>query len=237
MMDEIPTDNPTRIRAMFAGIARRYDLNNRLHSLGLDVRWRRRAVRAGGPAADRRVLDAACGAGAMAAEWLRAGAAEVVALDFCPEMLAVGARRLGDGGGRLRWRRGDVTALPLADATFDIASMGFGLRNVPDRPAALAELRRVLRPGGRLVVLEFAGGAPSGWVHRLLRWQMRRVMPHTAGRLAGGRPEAYRYLDRSVRGFPTPEALGGELAAAGFADVRIRRLSFGLTAIHLARRV
>ena len=134
---------------MFARIAGRYDLNNRLHSLWRDQAWRREAVRAGGASRGDRVLDAACGTGDLAGLFARAGAGQVVGVDFCPEMLDAARRKFPRE--RIRWLPGDATALPLGDGEFDVVSIAFGIRNIADPSLALAEFRRVLRPGGRLL--------------------------------------------------------------------------------------
>ena len=218
---------------MFAGIAGRYDLNNRLHSLWCDQLWRRAAVRAAGLAGGGAVLDVACGTGDLAALFQRAGAGRVVGLDFCEEMLAVARRRFAGRG--ITWTCGDATALPFADETFDVVSIAFGIRNVADPVRALAEFRRVLRPGGRLVVLEFdrPGGGVLG---PLVRLYLDRIMPRTAAALAGDRAGAYAYLQSSVKAFWSAGELAGAIRSAGLAEVRTRRLTLGIAALHSGRR-
>lgn len=232
-MGEISADHPDEIRRMFARIARRYDLNNRLHSLWLDQRWRRRAVGAAELAGGERVLDVACGTGDLAGLFRRAGAGAVVGVDFCEEMLAVARRRLRGRG--IEWLLADATALPVPDASFDVVSIAFGLRNIADRSAALAEFARVLRPGGRLVVLEF-DRPRSGAIAAAVRFYLDRVMPRTAAAIAAERGGAYDYLHRSVRAFPPAQAIARELRRAGFAEVTTRRLTFGIAALHRGQR-
>ncbi|HYE03728.1 MAG TPA: bifunctional demethylmenaquinone methyltransferase/2-methoxy-6-polyprenyl-1,4-benzoquinol methylase UbiE [Phycisphaerales bacterium] len=224
-------DKPQRVRAMFASIAHRYDLNNRLHSLGLDRRWRRVAARAAGVGPGDRVLDAACGTGDLTLELARARPREVVGVDFTPEMLELARRKLAarpaDPRTTVSFRAGDALALDFPDASFDAATIGFGLRNVAEPVRALAELARVLRPGGRVVVLEFT--TPPG---RLARWvnavYCRRVMPVTATLIAHDRTGAYRYLPASVATFMDPPTVCAALRDAGFLEVAFRPLTLGI---------
>lgn len=222
-----------RVHAMFEAIARRYDLNNRLHSFGRDVAWRRAAVRAARLGPEAEVLDVACGTGDLSAALHAAGAGRVVGVDFSQAMLdlAIAKSRRLRGPGRIEYRLGDAMRLEWPDASFDAVTIAFGLRNVADPTRALREFRRVLRPGGRLVVLEFS--EPRA---RLLRWMNRlyteRVMPITATLVSGDRSGAYRYLPRSVRTFPDPVALSTAISDAGFADVARTPLTFGVCTIH-----
>lgn len=224
-------DKPTKVRAMFAAIAPKYDLNNRLHSLWQDQMWRRYAVRQAAVKPTDRVLDVACGTGDLTEAFARGGAAEVAGLDFTAEMLDVARvkapRNLGPLAGRVRYQQGDAQALPFGDAEFDVVSIAFGIRNVQDPAKALREFRRVLRPGGRLVVLEFAepGLAPVRWFNDLY---CRRIMPVTATWISGDRSGAYRYLPKSVATFIPEQQFAGMLKDAGFADVRITHLSLGI---------
>ena len=211
-MGRIASDRPEEIRRMFGRIARWYDLNNRVHSLWQDQRWRRAAVRAASLGGGERVLDAACGTG---------------------DLLDLARRKFR--GEPIEWVAGDATALPAGAGEFDVVSIAFGLRNVADPAAALAEFRRVLRPGGRLVVLEF--DRPRGAVlARALRFYLDRVMPRTAAAIARDRLGAYDYLHRSVAAFLTAEQLAGAIRRAGFADVLTRRLTFGIAALHRGHR-
>ncbi|MHC4947864.1 MAG: bifunctional demethylmenaquinone methyltransferase/2-methoxy-6-polyprenyl-1,4-benzoquinol methylase UbiE [Planctomycetota bacterium] len=222
-------DKADRVRTMFGAIAHRYDLNNRLHSFGRDQAWRRRAVRLAevGPGDD--VLDVACGTGDLAEAFATAGPRSVVGLDFTPRMLDIARRkatRLAPGQ-RPEYVEGDAMALPFEDGRFDVVSIAFGIRNVDEPRRALAEFHRVLRPGGRLVILEF--GRPR---NRLLRvandLYTRRVMPITAGLLAGDRSGAYRYLPRSISTFLDPGALAAACRTVGFGDLRSIPMTFGV---------
>lgn len=225
-----------KVRRMFAAIAKRYDLNNRLHSFGRDQAWRRRAVCIAEVKPGEEVLDAACGTGDLARAFADAGAARVVGLDFTPEMLAIARQKESRGGGRRRpveYVEGDAMALPFSDGSFDVVSIAFGIRNVADPARALREFRRVLRPSGRLVVLEFS--RPRG---RLLRsvhdWYTNVVMPRTASWIAGDRSGAYRYLPRSVRTFLDPGSLTRAVLDVGFSCVSATPMTFGVCVCYRA---
>lgn len=224
-------DKPAKVRAMFAAIARSYDLNNRLHSFGRDQAWRRFAVRHAGLAPSDRVLDVACGTGDLTEAFARAGAAEVIGLDFTAEMLDIARdkapRRLGPDAGRVRYLQGDAQQLPFEDRSFEVVSIAFGIRNVQDPMRALREFRRVLRPGGRLVVLEFAEPrwAPVRWINNVYT---RRIMPVTATLISGDRSGAYRYLPKSVETFASEAQFVRSMADAGFEAATVHRLTFGV---------
>lgn len=231
-------DKAARVQRMFGAIARRYDLNNRLHSFGLDRCWRARAVREAGVTSESDVLDVACGTGDLSLAFIRAGARQVIGADFTPQMLDLArdkARRRGALGERLRFEHGDAMNLEYSDASFDIVSIAFGLRNVSDPPRALTEFRRVLRPGGRLVVLEFS--RPR---NRLVRagndFYTRRVMPLTATLIARDRSGAYRYLPRSVETFPEGNDLLDLIRRAGFTSTRAVPLTMGVCTISIGQR-
>ncbi len=211
---------------MFDRVAPRYDLANTVLSLGQDARWRRATAEAADPEGAE-VLDVAAGPGNVAAELLRRGATAVTALDLSFEMLRAGARR---ADGRLTWVNGDALALPFADATFDAVTISFGLRNTTDPRAALAEFARVLRPGGRLVVCEFADPTwpPFRTVYRRY---LLGALPRVAGLVSSDAP-AYRYLAESILAWPDRGTLAGWIADAGFTDVRVRDLSGGIVALH-----
>jgi demethylmenaquinone methyltransferase/2-methoxy-6-polyprenyl-1,4-benzoquinol methylase len=219
---------------MFGDIAPRYDLLNRLLSLGQDGRWRRRAVGLFGPEL-RCVLDVAAGTGDLALAWLdRRPGGLVLAADFAPEMAAVGRAKLSGRAGYLGYVLGDALALPIADGAFDGCMAAFGVRNFADLEAGLAEMARVLRPGGELVVLEFFPSR-SPLVEGIFRLYFRHLLPRL-GRRVSGHPEAYRYLPRSVEGFATREAFAALLARLGFHSIRRRELSGGIaTAFHAVR--
>lgn len=217
----LPADG---VRRMFDRIAPVYDAMNRVMTVGLDQRWRRATVREAVRPGDR-VLDACCGTGDLAVAALAAGAGSVVGLDFSEPMLER-ARRKAPGA---EFVQGDVLALPFEDGSFDAAVVGFGIRNVADLEAGLRELRRVVRPGGRLGILEIT--TPRGKLAPFYRFWFDRIVPLLGRVLPGG--EAYTYLPASVRRFPGPEALAELLAECGFANVRIRLFAGGIVALHV----
>ena len=213
---------PDAVRRMFDRIAPVYDAMNRVMTAGLDQRWRRITAEAVVRRGDR-VLDACCGTGDLAVAD-RAAGGEVTGLDFSERMLERARRKAP----ALEWVRGDLLTLPFADASFDAATVGFGVRNVEDLDRALAELRRVLRPGGRLGVLEIT--RPRGILAPFYRLWFDGFVPLLGKLLPGG--AAYTYLPASVRRFPGPEHLSALLAAAGFEDVRYRLFAGGIVALH-----
>jgi demethylmenaquinone methyltransferase/2-methoxy-6-polyprenyl-1,4-benzoquinol methylase len=229
-----------KVRRMFAAIAGSYDLNNRVHSLWRDQAWRRYAVRASGLKTGEAVLDVACGTGDLTEAFARAGAGSVVGLDFTQEMLDVAGRKRerldGAVAGRIRYVNGDAQALPLPDASVDVVSIAFGIRNVADPPKAVREFRRVLRPGGRLVILEF--GQPS---LAPLRWfngvYCKRLMPRTATLISGDRSGAYRYLPASVETFLSRPQMEQMMRDAGFEDVASTPLTLGICVCYVGRAV
>jgi demethylmenaquinone methyltransferase / 2-methoxy-6-polyprenyl-1,4-benzoquinol methylase len=214
------------VRSMFDRIAPVYDVMNRVMTAGLDQRWRRLTVRETVSGGDR-VLDACCGTGDLAVAARRAGAAEVVGLDFSERMLER-ARRKDPG---VEWIRGDLLLLPFEDESFDAATVGFGVRNVADLERGLAELRRVLRPGGRVGILEIT--RPRGPLRLFYKLWFDVLIPLAGKILPGGK--AYTYLPASVRRFPGPEELAALMRARGFEDVRFRRLAGGIVALHVGR--
>src|SRR5581483_11848163 len=212
------------VRRMFDRIAPVYDVMNRVMTVGLDQRWRRATVRETVRPGDR-VLDSCCGTGDLAIAARRAGAGSVVGLDFSERMLERARRKAPE----LEWIQGDVLALPFGDASFDAAVVGFGIRNVDDLAAGLRELRRVLRPGGRVGILEIT--RPEGRLAPFYRLWFDRIVPRLGRVLPGG--EAYTYLPASVRRFPGPEELAELLGEAGFTAVRFRLFAGGIVALHL----
>ena len=214
---------PDAVRTMFDRISPVYDAMNRTMTLGLDQRWRRVAANAVVRPGDR-VLDACCGTGDLALAGLRAGG-KVTGLDFSDRMLERARRK----SSRVEWVRGDLLALPFADGAFDAVTVGFGVRNVDDLERGLAELRRVLRLGGRLAILEIT--RPSGPLAPFYRLWFDRLVPLLGSALPGG--SAYTYLPASVRRFPGPDDLAVMLRATGFEDVRWRTFAGGIVALHI----
>jgi len=232
-------DKPARVRRMFAAIARSYDLNNRLHSLGLDQAWRRAAVRAARVRPGDRVLDVACGTGDLSLAFLRSPAAQVTGLDFTPEMLRLAERkraRLAPAlAARVSFLEGDALSLPFPDASFDVVSIAFGIRNVADPARALAQFARVLAPAGRLVILEF--DRPRSAPARVLSdFYCGWLMPRTASLVSRDRSGAYLYLPRSVSSFMSRDDLAALIRASGFSDLAVRTLCMGICACYAATR-
>jgi len=214
---------PDGVRSMFDRIAPVYDVMNRAMTAGLDLRWRRLAAASVVRPGDR-VLDAACGTGDLALADLRAGAAAVTGLDFSPRMLERARRKAA----AVEWIEGDVLALPFADASFDAATIGFGIRNVADLEKGLRELRRVLKPGGRLAILEIT--QPRGRLAPLLSYWFDRIVPRLGRIVPGG--AAYSYLPASVRRFPPAEELAELLRRSGFGEVSTRLLAGSIVSLH-----
>jgi demethylmenaquinone methyltransferase/2-methoxy-6-polyprenyl-1,4-benzoquinol methylase len=211
---------------MFDRISPVYDLMNRVMTAGLDRRWRRATVAAVVRPGDR-VLDACCGTGDLAVAAERAGA-RVTGLDFAPAMLERARRK----SATVEWIEGDVLALPFGDGAFDVATVGFGIRNVADLDAGLEELARVVRPGGRLGCLEIT--QPRGALRPFFRLWFDRLVPLLGRVLPGG--VAYAYLPASVRRFPGPEDLAAALERAGFGGISWRLFGGGIVALHTATR-
>jgi demethylmenaquinone methyltransferase/2-methoxy-6-polyprenyl-1,4-benzoquinol methylase len=220
------TLSPEGVRSMFDRIAPVYDLMNRAMTMGLDRRWRRLAAEAVVRPGDR-VLDAACGTGDLALADARAGG-RVTGLDFSEAMLDRALRKAPE----LDWVRGDVLALPFPDQNFDAATIGFGIRNVADLEAGLRELARVLRPGGRLAVLEIT--QPTGVLRPFFRFWFDVLVPLAGKLISGG--SAYSYLPASVRRFPGPDDLAAALGRSGFEHVSYRLLAGGIIALHVGER-
>jgi demethylmenaquinone methyltransferase / 2-methoxy-6-polyprenyl-1,4-benzoquinol methylase len=216
----LPADG---VRRMFDRIAPVYDAMNRVMTAGLDRRWRRVTVAEAVRPGDR-TLDACCGTGDLAIE-AHARGADVVGLDFSTAML----ERARGKAPSIEFVEGDMLALPFDDASFDSATVGFGVRNVEDLDAGLRELRRVLRPGGRLGILEIT--TPRGFLAPFYRVWFDRVVPLLGKVLPGG--SAYTYLPASVRRFPDVDALARLLEQTGFANVRYRTFAGGIVALHV----
>ena len=229
---------PGDVAAMFDAIAGRYDLLNDILSAGQVRLWRRAVARITGARPGERVLDLAAGTGTSSLTFTATGA-DAVACDFSLGMLRTGQAKTGagpqqSGQGRLGWVAGDAVRLPFRDGAFDAVTISFGLRNVADPGAGLAEMRRVTRPGGRLVVCEFSAItlAPADMLYRRY---LLHALPAIARRTARS-PEAYEYLAESIVDWPAQRELAGLIQAVGWSAVRWRNLSLGAVAVHVGRR-
>jgi demethylmenaquinone methyltransferase/2-methoxy-6-polyprenyl-1,4-benzoquinol methylase len=224
-----PGDKGSRVQAMFAGIAQRYDLANHLLSGGLDFLWRRKAARCAQAWKPARILDLATGSGDLA---LTLGSAcpqsAIVGADFCEPMLRVSRRK-----GLRDLVVADALALPFADGSFDLVTVAFGLRNMASWPGALQEMGRVLKPGGHVLVLDFSvPPAPLRWVYRPY---LHYVLPRIAA-LVTGKKAAYDYLGDSIETFPHGAAMCGLLEASGFAGAKWEPLTGGIVSLYTAER-
>jgi len=251
-------DKARRVRAMFEAIAPSYERVNTIFSGGRDAVWRRAAVRLARVGRDDTVLDIACGTGDFARVFAAAGASRVVGCDFAHQMLVLaacgvrqrsslrGRRRSSssrpaelDANGRpastLRWCEADALRLPFQDGSFSIAACAFGVRNFQDLAAGFSEMHRVLRPGGRVVILEFSRPANrlAGLAYEVYS---TKIMPLAASWLSGDRSGAYRYLPRSVLSFYSAEQMCARLGQAGFTDATATPLTFGVVTVYVARR-
>ena len=213
------------VQDAFARIADRYVLTNHVLSCGMDIWWRKvvtSRIKAWQPA---RLLDVASGTGDLALEiQSQCPQCEVIASDFCAEMLAHAASR-----GIAKTIVADALKLPFGDREFDVVTVAFGLRNMADYPAALREMHRVLKPGGRLVILDFS--LPNGIMRGPYRWYLHHVLPHMAGWLTGQK-DAYEYLGGSIEAFPSGKAMTGLLEFCGFGNTGFTPLSLGVVTIY-----
>jgi demethylmenaquinone methyltransferase/2-methoxy-6-polyprenyl-1,4-benzoquinol methylase len=226
-----PDKAPDRIAGMFDAIAPRYDLLNHLLSAGIDRRWRARAIASLGLTGRETVIDVCTGTADVALEARRRGAARVLGVDFAGAMLALGLRKVrAISDDRIVLVRGDAMRLPSPAGSADAATVAFGIRNVQDAAIACTELARVLRPGGRLAILEFGMPRLPG-VSALYRWYFSRVLPFI-GRRISGHTAAYSYLPASVGTFPPPAEFMALLRRAGFSDVRAVPLTFGIVYLY-----
>ncbi len=220
---------PSEVARMFDAVARRYDLTNDVLSLGQDRRWRRHVVHLAAARPGERVLDLAAGTGTSSQPFAAAGVF-VVPCDFSMGMLRVGKRHFPD----LPFTGGDATRLPFENEAFDAVTISFGLRNVVDTEAALAEMLRVTRSGGRLVVCEFSAPVWAPFRTVYVEYLMR-ALPRVA-RAVSSNPDAYVYLAESIRAWPDQAGLADRLRTAGWVEVAWRNLSGGIVAVHSARR-
>lgn len=230
--DERDRKGGRRISTMFDRIAPTYDLLNHLLSGNTDARWRRQAARMLGLKGTERVLDVCCGTGDLAVAMLGGGAGEVVGTDFSPEMIRLAQEKAGS---RIEFSVADTTALPFPDGSFDVATVGFGVRNLQDMDAGFREVHRVLSPGGRFTVLEFSR-PPNPVFRGVYHTYFMIVLPMIGNLVSGGADNAYTYLPRSVMSFPGPQALAERLLRAGFASVDVKPVTFGVACIHVATK-
>lgn len=229
--------DPVAVNSMFGRIARRYDLANLILCGGIDSLWRKKLVAAVRKCSPIAILDLATGSGDVAFALSRGlePAATIVGMDFCQPMLdEANAKKKAAGEGRytnVTFRPGDGLALPLPDGSYDAITISFGLRNLADRARGLREMRRVLRPGGTLFVLEFS--QPYPWFRPFYYFYLQRILPHIAGVVTGDR-DAYVYLNNTIGEFPDRATLAAEIRAAGFATVSARPMTLGIVALHEA---
>ncbi len=236
-MSHIADERGAAVERMFSAIAPRYDLLNRLLSAGRDRAWRRAAVQETGLPRDGRLLDVCAGTADVALEAARQFPdARIEGVDFSPPMIALGQAKVARAGlaERIRLQVAPAEALPYPDGTFDAATVAFGLRNIPDRLQGLREMRRILRPGGRMVILEFTT-PPNRLFRGLYLWYFRQVLPRI-GRLVSGHRSAYDYLPASVAEFPPPEGVAVWMREVGFRDVSYRPMTCGIVAIHVGTK-
>jgi demethylmenaquinone methyltransferase/2-methoxy-6-polyprenyl-1,4-benzoquinol methylase len=242
-MTSAPDKTPDRIAGMFDAIAPRYDLLNHLLSAGIDRRWRSRMIASLTLTGRETLIDVCTGTADVALEARRGAsagsagtAARILGVDFAGAMLALGRQKVRDAGQQrhIALVRGDALRIPVPDAVADAATVAFGVRNVDNTEAACRELARVLRPGGRLAILEFSAPRVPG-LAALYRWYFSRVLP-LVGRVISGHSAAYSYLPASVGAFPPPREFAALLSNSGFADVRAVPLTFGIVYLYAAVR-
>ncbi len=236
----MPVDkSATRIRNMFSEIAGRYDFMNRLLSVSIDQRWRRRTVRTVAPDGDRPILDVCTGTGDLAIAYYRAtgGNVPVVGSDFCTEMLDVARRKKEKiaAGENLEFVEADAMELPFDSDRFQIVSVAFGLRNIVDTDAGLAEMVRVCAPGGRVAVLEFSRnkGRVMGGIYG---FYFKNILPRVGRLFSASSQDAYQYLPESVDQFPDGQALADRMSAAGLCDVFFDPLTLGVATLYVGTK-
>jgi demethylmenaquinone methyltransferase/2-methoxy-6-polyprenyl-1,4-benzoquinol methylase len=231
----VTTGKGASVRELFATIAPRYDAANRAISAGMDEGWRKRAVRELAPQPGSRLLDLCTGTGDLAFHLGRTDPTlRVVGIDFCEPMLEGARRRKAAEGPSVEFVTGDILALPFEDDSFDGATMGFSMRNIVDIPAALREIRRVLKPGARFVNLDMSH-PPNPWQRKSFEFYFQNVVPLIGG-IVSNAPQAYRYLPNSLVNYPNAERLSDLFAQAGFSATRFARLMFGAVAVHVGTK-
>jgi demethylmenaquinone methyltransferase/2-methoxy-6-polyprenyl-1,4-benzoquinol methylase len=224
------------VRAMFGRVARRYDLLNHLLSFQADRAWRVRTTKRVSPLLtrpDARVLDLCCGTGDLILALERRRGALVYGSDFCHPMLVAARQKSAQRRAMTAVFEGDALQLPLADASFDLITVAFGFRNFANYCEGLLELKRVLRPGGLLAILEFSQ-PPNRLFAALYSFYSRNILPRI-GALISGSADAYTYLPESVSKFPGAETLAKDMCTAGYVDVQFERMTFGVVALHIGR--
>lgn len=222
---------------MFSGIAKRYDLLNHLLSLNIDKGWRRKVSNELRDILEREdavVLDVACGTGDLSIELGRNAKARIIGSDFCRPMLTVAQSKPSGGSGPIPYVEGDALRLPFADGSFDAVTIAFGLRNLASVPDGLAELLRILKPGGRLAVLEFSAPVVPGF-GKLFNFYFSHILPRIGGAVSGSRG-AYEYLPDSVSKFPDQKRLAEMMGSTGFGPVKFQNLTGGIAALHVGTK-
>ncbi len=233
-----PPGQPTaeRVHGIFSGIADSYDAFNRLSSLGIDRLWRRATVAEAHLESGCRALDLCAGTGDLTLALARQGVAdEVVGTDFVPDMLRIAEEKAArhTGPTKVSFRQADAQDLPFEDSSFDVVTVAFGVRNLPDRRANFSEVRRVLKPAGRYVVLEFSRPPFAPW-RSVYHFYLRNVIPAVGSALSGGDRDSFVYLNDSIRNFPSQAELAAELREAGFSAISWKDLTGGIVAVHVA---
>ena len=231
--------NDKKIQNLFSAIARYYDFLNSLLSLRRDKSWRRETVKASNVEPTSKVLDVCTGTGELALAYADkvSGEGFVIGSDFCFEMLVIGDQKgeRRNRGTRTNFLSADTLALPFLDNTFDVVSVGFGIRNVSDVELGIREMTRVAAPGGRVVILEFTQPV-NPLFRRLYYFYFTKILPFIGNRISGSEDDAYGYLPRSVMKFPDCETLKAVMEQCGLLDVRFYRKTFGIVAIHVGKK-
>ncbi|MDY0340101.1 MAG: bifunctional demethylmenaquinone methyltransferase/2-methoxy-6-polyprenyl-1,4-benzoquinol methylase UbiE [Coriobacteriia bacterium] len=234
-MSDAGRPSEERTKQIFSTIAPEYDRFNKYSSMGLDRLWRKATVRLSRLKRSSEVLDLAAGTGDLTLAFAeQGGPARILCTDLVPEMLEVARAKVAayEGSTKIEFEVVDAQALPMPDASFDVVTVGFGVRNMPDRAANFREVYRVLRPGGRYVVLEFSRPLFPPF-RGLYHFYLRTVIPMLGEKLTADRG-SFEYLNESILAFPGQVALAGELHKAGFSEVTWRNLTFGIVAVHVA---